>query len=387
MARKTRKQKGRGQSVSRGIAATGMYDEDFEKAIKNINLPEVERLIDYVDIKKKDAHGNTYLHIAAGINYPSPTAVQILKKILDRGININSTNNSGETPLMVNIKRNYYKGIAKELIRNGADLNKKDLNGKAPLHYAVMYLYSIVNDRQALTDGNANIDILDINGETPLIVACRFANHTAVEILADLGANVNATDSRGNTPLTFTLSRTFADFETWTMVSTLLEKNADPTLANRDGATPLVLAQQLDIIDDTQNDNKQQILQMLNTSLEGRKLKINKAPNIGTLKLNLRGGPVPITMEDFVNGQPYVRLKKNSRQIYDIPSLQQWFNSGRYESPLTRDPIRQANIERFTYRLNKKSARRNNGNNGNNRSKRRKPGPNNNNYIPNTFEL
>ena len=71
------------------------------------------------------------------------------------------------------------------------------------------------------------LDILDINGETPLIVACRSKNYTAVENLADLGANVNATDSDGNTPLTFTLSISmYANLETWSMTKTLLEKNA-----------------------------------------------------------------------------------------------------------------------------------------------------------------
>jgi len=383
--RKTRKQKGRGQVMSRGVAVAGIYDEDFKNAIRRGDVDEVRRLISYVDVNKKDNTGNTPLHLAAADRFREGSL--IISILIEKGAIIDSINIMKNTPLIIAASHNNYDSVI-ELIRNGADVNKKNVNGKTALHSASRQLGVDIRLIEYLLNNNATVDILNNAGETPLITACEIENTTAVNILVDRGANVNITDMDGNTPLIIILSSAienghkYASISIKHIIQKLLENDADPTIANKDGTIPLVLAQDLDVIDVNQNNNKTDILRMIQESLEERKLKVNDAPHIGELKLNLRGSPVPITMNDFVNGQNYVRLKKNSRQIYDIPSLKQWFNSGKYESPLTRDPIKQNNIERFTYKYNKKSTRRNN-NNGRPNTKRQKQGPiNNNNNIP-----
>ena len=76
MARKTRKQKGRGQSVSRAI---GIYDEELRTAITRGEISEVRKLIPYVDINKKDNTGKTALHLACRLPIYSRSSYDIVK--------------------------------------------------------------------------------------------------------------------------------------------------------------------------------------------------------------------------------------------------------------------------------------------------------------------
>lgn len=81
-------------------------------------------------------------------------------------------------------------------------------------------------------------------------------------------------------------------------------------------------------------------------------LIINDAPHIGELRLNLAkqfpdGNAV--SYEPFVSGNDYARLEKNNHFIFEIDSLQTYFNTGKRQNPLTNNTVEQDDIERFTY--------------------------------------
>jgi hypothetical protein len=152
MARKTRKQKGRGQSVSK---ATGLYDEEFRTAIKTINFKEIERLIDYVDINRKDADGNAPLHLAFETVYLSYSIVRIL---IENGADINILDKNGQTPLIraVLIRND---AIVKKLLEKNADLNIIDKDGNNAVGYA--YSLPTYNIRDFVISKNKIIDMIN----------------------------------------------------------------------------------------------------------------------------------------------------------------------------------------------------------------------------------
>jgi hypothetical protein len=82
-------------------------------------------------------------------------------------------------------------------------------------------------------------------------------------------------------------------------------------------------------------------------------ININKAPHIGTLRLNLKkefpDGNL-IEYEPFENGSELVRLEHNNKYIFKKDTLQALFDSGRVINPITDDVLTRNQVERFTYK-------------------------------------
>ena len=84
------------------------------------------------DLRIKNKKSKDGIHLA--VQYKRE---EILKKILEQDININSIDNNGETALHYACNYNYTQ-IAKILIEKNADINLQDYKQKAtPLIYAV----------------------------------------------------------------------------------------------------------------------------------------------------------------------------------------------------------------------------------------------------------
>ena len=78
------------------------------------------------------------------------------------------------------------------------------------------------------------------------------------------------------------------------------------------------------------------------------RLNIDAAPHIGDLRLSHEEQNA-ITYDDFKNGDECVRLQKNNRFIFHIDGLKEWFLRSN-QNPLTNLPVKQDDIERFTYK-------------------------------------
>ncbi|CAG8586276.1 6102_t:CDS:2 [Paraglomus occultum] len=84
-----------------------------------------------------------------------------------------------------------------ELVRDGANVNQKDLRGNSPLHYAACkgYLEMVIVLLQFGSDVNAK----NINGRTPLHEAIRNHHQRICNTLIDAGANTEIYDNLGQT--------------------------------------------------------------------------------------------------------------------------------------------------------------------------------------------
>lgn len=129
------------------------------------------------------------------------------------------------------------KVMAEILLSHGADVNAKDVFYQTPLHYAA-------------TTGNTEVAKIlvahraDVNAENrsyssrPLHLAALNGHTSLARLLIENGADINAQDAFG-APVNMTAGRD--------MLVLLLENKADARAKNRDGFTPLHLAEDKEI--------------------------------------------------------------------------------------------------------------------------------------------
>ncbi len=115
-----------------GRCLPGDYRDDLDK---NVDLfPLIKRLVDRSDnLKRQDSDGNTLLHHAAEVQDS-----RYLRLLMERGLDVNTPNLKGETPIMNAIMYSCADNI-KLLGAQEADLNAKDNSGYTVLDVALAY--------------------------------------------------------------------------------------------------------------------------------------------------------------------------------------------------------------------------------------------------------
>jgi quinoprotein dehydrogenase-associated probable ABC transporter substrate-binding protein len=120
------------------------------------------------------------------------------------------------------------------LIEKGADVNRRDSNGYAPLHSAARNRNAPLVELLAKNKADANAP--DADGFTPIFYAAARNHVPTIEMLVKLGADVNAQDRNGITPLVQSLSDGRAH-----AAKALIDRDADVNLgAGAEGITPLM---------------------------------------------------------------------------------------------------------------------------------------------------
>jgi hypothetical protein len=97
---------------------------------------------------------------------------------------------------------------------------------------------------KALVDSGANVNVSDVSGATPLILAASRGQRDVVRYLVEQGANVNARDKAGNTPLSCVAAWHDLMPDDTAIVNSLLDRGADINGAYYLGTTPLIFALQ-----------------------------------------------------------------------------------------------------------------------------------------------
>lgn len=82
-----------------------------------------------IDVKGKDKNGETPLTLAV----KNTSDAQIIKVLLEAGVNAEDANKEGYTPLLLAAKNNINPNIAKLILMTGADIERADPSGKTPL--------------------------------------------------------------------------------------------------------------------------------------------------------------------------------------------------------------------------------------------------------------
>ena len=215
----------RGRTLLMIAAQDGWQDVAGELIAKGANL----------NARDKTSRELTALDYAIGNG-----RLGLVKLLLDKGANPNSSDESGRTPLMI-AAQNGWQDTTEQLIAKGADVNAKD---KAR-HPQTVVDYAVLSGQQNLVklllDKGANPPPPDEEGHTLLMTAAQHGWKTVAQELVAKGADVNAkhTTRRGQTVLDYAVLSSQPD-----IVRLLLDKGANPPSPDEQGRTLLMLAAQ-----------------------------------------------------------------------------------------------------------------------------------------------
>ena len=161
-------------------------------------------------------------------------------KVLDEGADPNFQNELGVTPLMFAAGNDNYD-LVKELLDRGADPTLQDNKGMTAYDVARRYRQPHHPGMLILLAPDPTI-IDPETGISNLMVAASNNDYELLEAMANKIEMVDQRDREGNTPLIYAIvNRRVKN------VRLLLDRGADPNLANNGGGTPLAYATQLNL--------------------------------------------------------------------------------------------------------------------------------------------
>ena len=132
-------------------------------------------------------------------------------------------------------------GVARLLVRRGCDVNAVDGDGFTPL--MVLCKKGKMEFAQFLVEAGADVNARSAKGLTPLLIAVKrlhgkYGLFELVQFLVENGSDVNARADDGTTPLTIACGAK-GSFE---LVQFLLENGGDVNAGAEDGTAPLMVA-------------------------------------------------------------------------------------------------------------------------------------------------
>ena len=144
------------------------------------------------------------------------------------------------TPLMLAVKSGISK-IVQSLIIKDANVYAQDINNWTALHYAAkggnFFFIDVLLSRQ---ENRGLLEMVNVDNDTPLIVAAKHGQVGALLILCLWKCEVNAIGQNERTALGWAAHHGHKN-----CVESLLDNNADISVIDEDGKTPLQLAKDL----------------------------------------------------------------------------------------------------------------------------------------------
>lgn len=251
---------------SRGETALMLCIRKFTAT--NPRIPASMLVIPGIKLDIQDKDGNSAMHIAAAFRINMDKAAYVVDALGEKKANPNLQDKYGRTPLFLAVETDNAQAIGVLLDKFKADPNLKNNDGNCPILFAAQH--GNVPLLKALIGKKADLNVIDNNGATPLVLALRAKEmrdfliasgadletqvmdrgmkilHFAIENFSDgepacylleKGANPNSTDMFGDTPLHYA-----ARERNLMVVKTLLAKKADVNCQNKNGETPIFLA-------------------------------------------------------------------------------------------------------------------------------------------------
>jgi ankyrin repeat protein len=163
---------------------------------------QLTKFLNKSPIDKPDYAGDTLLHLAVSAGH-----LKIVKLLKDKGYNVNLENHAGFSPFMLAIRKGYLDIVL--LLSDKVDPQKRAKDGDTLLHLAARYgqepivkaLFEIFDQK------NLDINAVNHNGETPLLLASQKGDLPTVRELLQYSANIRIFNKENDTPLSIAFKR------------------------------------------------------------------------------------------------------------------------------------------------------------------------------------
>lgn len=193
------------------------------------NSKIIELLLEHgVNIDTQNQAGYTPLRIAINNNQNS-----IVDVLLEHKADVHIPSKSGNTPICIAVQRGNYKCVQLLLIY-GANANDKDSSGSSLLRLAIRKSNKAII--KLLLDDGADV-YAKSGGETVLHTAAAQSDPEIVQWLLDKVANINEYNQKGYTPL-----RVAINSGNINIVKLFLERGVDPNIPSKSGTPPFCIA-------------------------------------------------------------------------------------------------------------------------------------------------
>lgn len=166
-------------------------------------------------ITKNTTNGNNKLMLACNSNLlhkrdSLDDTLEIIKMLMDTGINVNNQNNKGQTALMIAFKTALKSNSSIDIVK-------------------------------LLLENKANVNQVDIYGDTVLTLTCKkYRNKielSMIQLLVKFGLDINIQNSKGNSALMILADKRNDDDQ---VISYLIENCSDVNIINNDKETILI---------------------------------------------------------------------------------------------------------------------------------------------------
>ena len=183
----------------------------IQKCIESRNMELIDKLINKgINLNVKVSEGKTLLNIATEMKN-----IQLVRKLLENGADPNFTDKENRTALHIAFNQaeptaNASFDMEALLLLYKADINAKDNFFRTPLHYSFTKISAQNDNRQidpiesvssACSLKSIDVNVQDIYRRTPLHYAAQCAALTSTMFLLSKGAELEIEDVNGNTPL------------------------------------------------------------------------------------------------------------------------------------------------------------------------------------------
>lgn len=218
------------------VATLGFGSTPLMVAVEKQQLGAVRFLLNQgADVNLKDDYGFTALHLAA-----ISSMYEVMICLVENGADVNAVNLRDVTPLMMACDDDSNMDVVRYLMRRGADMQLKDVDGFTALLYAITSDSDFALDiLRFLIQNGADVNTRNLEEATPLMLASWNGYLDKVKFLIEQEADVDAQDENGDTALHYAASTD--EPSPAQIVNTLLIAGASHR-SNTSGLTPLLTA-------------------------------------------------------------------------------------------------------------------------------------------------